>query len=170
MADDKPLQQFHEALKNPVGASNHAVGHPDVCVQDLSKLRNAAKIAADRAQMVRPSRMRPATAGAFQAKSGCIFDGESHRGPDRPTLRKEVQGILDAIPKEERAAPHQHGKCFEPRVISELLEQNIDPSGGIIDPRKVRATDNRLHGDPIEPCSSCKPLLKAYNVQWIGEI
>ncbi len=32
MADDKPLQQFYEALKHPVGASNHAAGHPDVCV------------------------------------------------------------------------------------------------------------------------------------------
>lgn len=168
MADDKSLKQLNEAMNAPPVPPDHELGKPDACAKK-KLLAQAAIAAANRAQAVKPSRMRPATAGAFQDKDGDIHTGESHRGPGRPVLHKNVQDILDAIPATQRADPHQHGKCFEPRIVSDLLNKKIDPSGGTIDPRKVRAAENPSHGEPIEPCRSCKPLLKAFNIRWAGE-
>jgi RHS repeat-associated protein len=133
------------------------------------RVQNAARSAADEAQNVTPKDMRPPTAAALETKNGDILTGTSHRGEGKPELHPDVQQTLDDIPANERAPEYQHGKCAEPQIISDALNQGKDPSGGKMSAVKVRPEGNPKHGTPIEACPSCKQLLKAYDIQDVSQ-
>ncbi|AZQ34925.1 hypothetical protein EJ357_16705 [Streptomyces cyaneochromogenes] len=128
-------------------------------------LRDAVGREADAASGVTPGRLRPAVSEGIMLRDGEIYTASSRRG-DTPQLHPDVQGILDAIPVEERG--RGHGQCGLPRGISEALSDGRDPNGAMGAAVTVRSSvDHPKHGMPVGPCDSCKALVRHYGIDFI---
>lgn len=100
------------------------------------------------------------TAGSLETKDGKVHNSTSGQKAHHP----EVQRALDNVPQDQRS-PY-HGKCAEPGCISKSLESGSDPRGGNMETAKIRKPGNPQHGEPHEPCGTCKWLLDFFGIDW----
>jgi hypothetical protein len=132
--------------------------------------RAAARMKADEAQQIKGSD-RPGTAASLVTKTGEVYRETSLKGQDA-NLHPKVIKVLDSVPENERRPYHE--KCAEPQVVSKALtraEQGeaSSPRGGRLATALIRRVGHPDHGTPIEPCPSCKVLLKAFDIKWVDE-
>jgi len=59
------------------------------------------------------------------------------------------------------------GRCGLPAVLSEMLYSGWDPSGADLATVILKGAQR---GDVIAPCPGCKPLVKAFDLNYLGEI
>jgi RHS repeat-associated protein len=129
------------------------------------RLLDAVAEEAAKASRVTPGRLRPAVSEGIMLRDGKIYTESSRRG-DAPGLHPEVQGVLDAIPVEERG--RGHGQCGLPIAISEALDRGRDPHGAMGAAVTVRSSvDHPKHGMQIGPCDSCRALVRHYGIDFI---
>ena len=105
---------------------------------------------------------RPGTVARMVTKSGAEVAGRS-KFADKD-LHPTLQGALDEVPESERAPPTQHGRCAEINTIDKALKQGEDVNGALIQTAKVKRPGNAQHGQPDEPCDSCRPVLKKLGI------
>ena len=98
------------------------------------------------------------TGGAFLTRDGTMVSNTSGSYLHHP----RVQGFLDSIPPGERTMGF-HGKCCEPRLITDALNAGSNPTGGTM--RVNNARRGRLnYGTQKDPCPSCTQLLRHFKI------
>jgi YwqJ-like deaminase len=105
---------------------------------------------------------RPGAAGGMELENGNILTGTSAKGRS-VKLNPEVQAVLDAIPEGERS--RGHGKCVEPQIISEALEQGKSVKNATSYVVDVQKPGKPNHGSPKHACASCAKLLKHFGIK-----
>ncbi|WBP87764.1 RHS repeat-associated core domain-containing protein [Kitasatospora cathayae] len=142
---------------DPLGLSTHQ--HDD--------LLQAVKLEADKGTKVSPSRMRPVAAEGLKLPNGQIKTSPSVRGA-APVLHSDVQAVLNTVPAEARG--DGHGKCGLPVLLSDALNNKIDPTGSTAAAMIIRSnTEHPKHGHPIGPCKSCRALSEHYKLDFITD-
>ena len=96
------------------------------------------------------------------------IDGEKFidiSSSDTP-LHPDVRRALDDVPVAQR--PKWHGRCAEPRCISQALANGVDPAGGHMQAIQIGdVTFNGKvipHGSVKPVCASCAVVQQAFGV------
>ena len=116
--------------------------------------RALATRAANQAQSLRP---RPGAAGAATALSGETYTATA----GRTQLNPAVQQLLDRVPTSQRS-PY-HGACCEMNLLSQMIDNGVNPQGASISVVRVRPAGNPQHATPMAPCSTCAFVLNSIN-------
>lgn len=106
---------------------------------------------------------RGGTAGTLTATDGRTFSDTS--APNKQ-LHPDVQKALDNVPAEQRSA--YHGNCAEPGCVSKALNDGANPAGGEMETAKIRGPNSPSHGQPHNPCSTCKLILDFFGIKYRG--
>jgi RHS repeat-associated protein len=132
-------------------------GKPQVGGVLVAETRTASQVAAltvaNEAQTLSGA-ARPGAAGALVSTTGQTVTATTRSG----SINAGVQAVLDRVPASQRSA--YHGKCCEPRLISQAQDAGINLRGAQLSVVKVRAPGNPAHGATLAPCSSCRAVLK----------
>ncbi|WP_460582778.1 polymorphic toxin-type HINT domain-containing protein [Hymenobacter arcticus] len=121
---------------------------------------------ADDAQKI-SSKVRPGVAGAMELKDGTVMAAHSQTGLTKgvlpENLHKKVKKVLNDIPEKLRS--EGHGKCAEPQIITQALNDGKDLKGAKSVAMEVRGKGNLKHALPKCACNSCKILLEHFGIE-----
>jgi hypothetical protein len=108
---------------------------------------------------------RPGTVATLRTRSTHtnLFTGNS-RGPQLD-LHPRLQSALDRVPAGVQA--DFHGKCAEIRTIDQALKRGASVKDSVIQTRRVRKPGHPLHGQPHDPCPSCKHVLDRLKINYM---
>ena len=100
--------------------------------------RALATRTANQAQSLRP---RPGAAGAATAVTGETYTATA----GRTQLNPAIQQLLDSVPISQRS-PY-HGACCEPNLLSQMVDNGVNPKGASISVMRVRPAGNPQHAN-----------------------
>lgn len=118
-------------------------------------------LALSEAELAQGAKPRPGAAGGMVKGN---YSGSARSGGGGKNLHPDVQAVLDKVDPSIRS-PY-HGKCAEPRLISDALNSGVNPRGGTVYTVKIKAPGNPGHGSPLAPCSTCAPVLEQFGMKW----
>ena len=121
-------------------------------------LNSASSASMAEANAARDAGFKRGVANALET-SGGTFTGRSTGAGGGP-VRPDVQAAYNAVPPELRS--RYHGKCAEPRAISNALDAGVDPAGGTSFARLVGGPN---HGAPKPACPSCQWVLNFLGIK-----